>query len=308
MKVNLEDLDLSVLLVNDPGEGVTASDEAIKREIVKQLIYKRADFISTGVKLVGMETFDNLDIKYTFPSDAAIQYPVPEGSGADLTKVLWAEFAFSLAKAEGRFFITDEAQIRGTDRVQWQTGIRRLGEAMAERKDRNILSTLYSGAGGTRACTAPWSTATAAQITGDVAAIVNTLLSAHGATDADLKNIAIVVPIAAWSGLLRILTVEGSNVQLLNWLQGSYNISIMPTKSSLNAFGAATRGLALITGPDTAVHGTLRAPADIPLVETKRQEGVGTEYIVRQFFATTMVPEESGVQTTNRCMTLTNVA
>ncbi len=296
--------DIKALLANDPGTGITTSDEALRREIVKQLIYKKADFISTGVKLVGVQNFDNLDVKYSFPSDAAVEYPVAEGSGADLTRIEWSDFAFSLKKAEGRFMITDEAQIRGVDKTQWQTGIRRLGEALAKKKDENILSTLWSGAGQSETCV-NWDTDTAANITADISNIVHKLLSAHGATDGDLANIAIVVPVKAWAGLLRIFNVSGANVQLLEWVSDSYGIKIMPTKYS--TFVSNKRGIALITGPDTAIHGVLTAPRDIPLVETKRHEGVGTEYIVRQFFATTVVPEESGSTSTNRICQLTSV-
>ena len=311
LDINLEDLDLSVLLVNDPGVGVTASDEAIKREVVRQLIYKKANYISTGVKLVGMSIEDNLDIKFSFPTDAAVQYPVPEGSGADLTRVEWAEFAYSLAKAEGRFFITDEAQIRGTDKTQWQTGIRRLGEAMAARKDFNILQTLYAGAGNVEACFA-WGAAgtTFANVLSDITNIINFLISAHGAMDSDISNIAIVVPLKAWVGLLRMEQVMGTNIQMLQYIKDGYKIDIMPTKNQASfvaAGGALTDGVALIKGADTAVHGTLAPPRDIPLVETARLEGVGTEYIVRQFFATQVVPEEGGVLTTDRICTLTGV-
>lgn len=295
------DLDLSVLLSPPAGAGVTTSDDAIRREIVKQLIYRKADFISTGTKIVGLETFDNLDVKYTFPSEAAVEYPVPEGAGADLTRVEWSDFGFTLRKAEGRFMITDEAVIRGVDRVQWNTSIKRLGEAMAAAKDANILGVLAAGASTVQAATALWNVATAAQITGDVAALVNTLISAQGVQDSDIRNIVVVLPISAWSGLLRILAIEGMRISMFNWLTKSYGISIMPTKYFAN------NGLALLKGGETAIHGTLRAPANIPLVETFRHEGIGTEYVVRQFFATTVIPESETVATSDRIVSITNV-
>jgi len=305
MDVKLEGLDLKLASPMDPSAGVTASDEAIRREVVRELIWKRADFISTGVDLVGLRSFDNLDVKYSFASDAAIEYPVPEGSGADLTKVMWADFGLTLEKAEGRFFITDEAKIRGVGDMQWQTGIRRVGEALAKEKDTNILSNLYNGTAQTHACAAQWSGATAAQVTQDISTIVNFLLSAHGATDADIGNITLVVPIDSWSGLMRIFNVGGANVQLLSWIQGSYGIQIRPTK--YNTFVANNRGVALIRGADTAIHGILRPQANVPMVETRRQEGIGTEYIIRQWFATTTIPEENGSMNTDRICTITNV-
>lgn len=307
MRIDLEKLDLQKLASPmNPSAGVTASDEAIKREVVREIIWKRADFISTGVSLVGLRSFDNLDVRYTFASDAAVEYPVAEGSGADLTKVVWADFGLTLERAEGRFFITDEAKIRGVGDLQWQTGVRRVGEALALEKDTNILSTLWGGTAQTQAMTATWATATAAQITQDISTLITTLLGAHGATDADINNIELVVPIDAWSGLLRIFNVGGANVQLLNWIKGSYGINIRPTKYAV--FTGNNRGVALIKGADTAIHGVLRpGVANIPMVETKRQEGVGMEYIIRQWFASTTIPEENGSMNTNRIVQMTGV-
>lgn len=302
MKMSLiDELDLKVLLSPPAGAGVTTSDDAIRREVVKSLIYKKADFISVGTKIVGVQNFDNLDVKYTFPSEAMVEYPVPEGAGADLTRVEWTDFGFTLRKAEGRFMITDEARIRGVDNVQWTTSIKRLGEAMAAQKDTNILGTLWAGAAANRACATVWSTATAAQITGDVAAVINTLISAQGVQDSDITNIILVLPISAWSGLLRILAIEGMRISMFNWLTKSYGISILPTKYFVN------NGLAIIKGSETAVHGVFGGRADVPPVETFRHEGIGTEYVVRQWFATTVIPQSDTVATCDRIVRLLNV-
>lgn len=295
-------LDLDVLLANEGSDGVTTSDTAIRREIIKQIIYKKADFISVGTKIVGVEGFDNLDVKYTFPSDAAVEYPVPEGSGADLSRVTWGNFGFSLDRAEGRFMITDEATIRGVGRTQWQMGIRRLAEAMAKKKDTNILNTLDAGYGNTFPAAAAWQTATAANITTDISTAINHILNAHGVSDSDLSNIVFVVPIKAWSGLMRILEIEGSRINMMNWIKQSYGIDIMPTKTF------TTTAIAMIKGPDTAIHGVLNAPNDVPLVEQKRHTGVGLEYVVRQFFATSIVPEEDGATSTDRIVQITGIA
>ena len=305
MSTILQDLDIKdfkVLLSPPAGAGVTTSDDTIRREIIKSLIYKKADFISVGTKIVGLETFDNLDIRYTFPSEAAVEYPVPEGAGADLTRVEWSDFGFQLKKAEGRFMITDEAMIRGVDRVQWQTSIRRLGESMAATKDANILGTLAAGCSNTVAAAgATWATATAANITTDVSATVNNLISAQGIVDSDIGKIVFVVPVASWAGLLRIQIIGTMQISMFDFLTKSYGITILPSKYF------TTTGMALIKGAETAIHGTLRPPANIPLVEAFRHEGVGTEYVVRQFFATTVIPESETVATSDRVVCLTGI-
>ena len=151
--------------------GVASSDVAIRAEIAKQLIYHKADFISLGTKLVGVRNFSQLDAKYTYPSDAAVEYPVPEGSGSDLSLITWANFSMSLEKGEGRFQITDEATWRGVNRTQWDTCVKRISEGIANKKDSNILGVIAAGAGNTFLGN-NWQTATAAQIECDLAALV----------------------------------------------------------------------------------------------------------------------------------------
>jgi len=265
----------------------TTSDDAIKREIVKQLIYKRADFISAGVKVVGVQEFENLDLKYAMPSEASVSYPVPEGAGAALSLIDWTEFSFSMQKAEGRFMITDEARIRGVDNVQWQTSIRRLGENLAYQKDKNILDALVAGAGNTTTATATWDTATASQITSDIATALNNVMGAKGVIDTDINRVALILPMKAWTGLLRVVEIGNINRSIRDFIQSGYGIQILPSKY------LTTDALMLVKGAETAIHAVLRPPAGIPLVEQKRHEGVGVEYIVRQFFNTKVIPESS---------------
>jgi len=279
------------------------SDEAIKREVVRQVIYKAADFISVGVKVVGVQEFDNLDVKWSFPSEMEVEYPVAEGASASLSSITWTDFTMTMQKAEGRFLVTDEAQIRGVDKVQYQTGVRRLAEALAKAKDENIIATLKAGAGSSAAASAAWSSATAAQITSDIQAGLDSILSAKGVTDADIKNIALIVPIKAWTPLLKIQEIENIRQSLFDWLTRSYGFTIYPSKST----NLGNDALMLLKGPDTAIHGVLRPTAGIPLVETKRHEGIGVEYIVRQYFATKVVPEESGSTTSKRIYKITGV-
>ncbi|MHA1615460.1 MAG: phage major capsid protein [Candidatus Thorarchaeota archaeon] len=277
------------------------SDDAFKAEIVKQIIYKKADFISTGVKLVGVRQFNTLDVKYSFASESTVEYPVPEGAKASLASIVWTEFGLTLQKAEGRFRITDEAGLRGTNRQQYETGVRRLSEALAKEKDEEILDTLAAGAGNSFDATATWNSATVAQITGDVAKAIDYILSAKGVADSDIVNIAFVVPLKAWTSLMKIVTIENANFRLLDYVQDSYKIQILPTKHFTNY------GIALLKGADTAIHGVLAPGAGIPLVETERIAGVGVEYIVRQYFKTKVVPESSTQSTSNRIVKITSI-
>jgi CO dehydrogenase/acetyl-CoA synthase epsilon subunit len=52
--------------------GVTTSDRAIlKRDIVKKVIYKKAEAMIVGKNALPMETSDALDLKFSLPKDTA---------------------------------------------------------------------------------------------------------------------------------------------------------------------------------------------------------------------------------------------
>jgi len=278
---------------------MTVTEDTIKAEVIRRVVYKRADFISTGLKVVGVQEFENLDVKFQFPSYMDVSYPVAEGARAEHGKITWTDFTMSMGKAEGSFLITDEASIRGLDRIQYNTGVRRLSEAMAKAKDENILSTLTSGAGNSLDCSnAAYDTPEEA-----IPAAIGTILKAKGVSDQDLRNIACILPVSHWQKLLKLTTIKNVVTSLAEYFGETYGMKIYPTKYS----GWTNEGLVLLTGADTAVHGVLRPPANVPLVEVKRHEGVGTEYIVRQFFATKVVPESSAQTTTDRIVKLTNL-
>ncbi|RLG45138.1 MAG: hypothetical protein DRN81_02740, partial [Thermoproteota archaeon] len=181
----------------------------------------------------------------------------------------------------------------------YNTGVRRLSEALAKAKDDNILETLTSGAGNTIDCSnAAYDTPEEA-----IPAAIGKVLEAKGVSDEDIKRIACILPVAHWQKLLKLTTVKNIVTSLAEYFGETYGMKIYPTKYS----GWTNEGLLLVTGADTAVHGVLRPPQGVPLVEVKRHAGVGTEYIVRQFFATKVVPEQSGVTTSKRIVKFTNL-
>jgi len=283
----------------------TVSEDVIKADIIRRVIYRKADFIAQGTKLVGVEEFNVLDVKWQFPSYMEIAYPVAEGARAPREKITWTDFAMSLEKAEGSFWITDEAVIRGMEGVQYRTGVRRLAEAFALKKDDNIVGTLLAGKGNDVACAATWDVATVAQITGDIQEAIEIIVGAEGVTHEDISRIALVLPIAAWTPLLKLQEIENIRMSLGDWLTRTYGMTLHPTKNKELKDGRY--GLALIKGPDTAIHGVLRPPAGIPLTEIKRIPAVGKEHIVRQFFATKVVPDSADVKTSTRIVRFTGI-
>jgi len=284
----------------------TTTPDVIKAEIVRQVIYRRADFISQGLKLVGVRQFSGLDVKYQYPSEMTMEYPVAEGARGGESKINWTTFYMEMQKAEGRFLITDEATMRQLENIQYETGVRRLSEALAKAKDDNIISTLHDYAHTTSvAASASWPAAAATSIVKDIKNAINLAVQATGVQPDDIKNMALVLPIRAWTPLLSLTEVENIRIQLGDYIQRSYGLSLHPTKNSTLVNG--NKALLMIKGPDTAIHGVAAAHPKVPLVEVKRITGVGLEYTVRQFFATRVIPDSSTTSTSQRIIKISGV-
>jgi len=284
----------------------TTSPDVIRADLIRKLIYKRADYIAGGLNLVGVQTYPGLDVKYQFPSAITLDYPVAEGARGDRKKIDWTTFYMTMDKGEGSFMITDEAQMRQLGNVQYQTGVRRLAEALAMKKDDNIIDALCTGAAGNSVAAAEsWPTAVATSIAGDVAGAIGAILAATGVQPAEIKQMGLVLPYRAWASLLKVVEIENIRHQMEKYIQSSWGISIHPTKNSTVVDGKY--GLALIKGADTGIHGVAASHPKVPLVEIKRETGVGLEYTVRQFFNTRVIPDSSTVATSTRLCKITGV-
>jgi len=276
------------------------SDNELRADIVRKIIYRAADFISVGTKIVGVVNTDTLELKYHIPSELSAEYPVAEGAVANVdNSITWTDFVLSLKKAEVPLFLTDEAKIRQFDN-QWAMVLRRAGEALAKAKDQNILTTLASGnySSNTHAASAKWNTSSG-DPAGDIAKALEGILQASGVNDSDIRNVAVVVPVQAWGYLMKTQDIENVRTNLINWFKESYGIEFYPTK------WYDTYAVVLIKGEGTAIHGVYNGK-DVPLSEEFRHPGM-TEYRIRQYFNTVVVPESSSVTTSKRIYKITSI-
>lgn len=276
-----------------------ASDDVIKAEIVRKTIYRAADFIAVGTKVVGVQNFNVLDIKWSFPSEISAEYPVAEGAtSTNEPLVTWTDFYMSLQKAEVQLKITDEAKVRQLDQLQVQTQLKRAAEALAKVKDQNILDALSNGAGGSHAATTAWNQS-GADPAGDIVTAIENILEAPGVTDADVRNIAVIVPVKAYAHLLKLQEINNIKTTLADWFKESYGIEFYPTKYYSNF------AIVMVKGMDSAIHGVYNGN-QIPLSERFRFSGYDM-YVVRQYFATKVVPDSSSTSTSSRIYKITNV-
>lgn len=291
-------MDYAKLLAKLAGEA--ASDEVLKKEVIREVIYRESDLLAVGTKVVPTRNFNDLDIKWSYPSELSAEYPVPEGAEAEGQVITWTDFNMVLQRAEVKFGLTDEAKVRQLQNYQLDFSRRRASEALAKAKDSNIINALKNGAGGSKTLASgkEWD-ASGGSPEDDIVDAIEYIFSNSNIMDSEIKNIAVIVPASVWGELLKLQSINNIMQSLREYFEKSYGIKFYPTRILTDT------ALVLVAGSDqTAIHGVYNG-RDIPLVEEKR-EGAATIYTVRQYFATVVVPENDD-GTSNRIYKIVNV-
>lgn len=278
------------------------SDVAVRKELTKEILYKISNLLATGTKLIPVRNYSVLDIKFTYPDEGvAAEYPVPEGANSGETAVAWSNFGLSLQKAEARFTITDESVIRGIATEQNRRSFMRAAESLAKKKDGNILSALYTGAGQAQTVSNAWDTGSGTPAD-DIVGAWGLLLKNSNITDAEMKKVWLVLPAEAFALVSKLQEISNINQRLRDWLEQSFGISIVATRST----ELGNNAIMVVNSEETATHGVLSS-SQIPLSEEERIPGVGDRFTIRQYFNTKVVPESSSVATTKRICKLDGV-
>jgi len=278
------------------------SDEIIRKEIVREVIYKEARLLAVGTKVVPEREFGDLDIKISFPEEMAAEYPVPEYVTGELVAPLkFVEAKMTLQKAVVRYAISDESLLRQLQDYQARFSRRRASEALAKKKDAEILDALKAGAGQTVTVAAgnEWDTA-AGKPADDIVKAIGLILDKSNILDTDIRGMAVIVPTTVYHYLLKLQTIENVMTTVKAWFEQGYGLRFYPTRHFDDD------AIVMVPGEQTAVHGVLRTNL-FPLVEEERVKGRGYEYIIRQYFKTLVIPESSTQSTSNRICKISNV-
>jgi len=277
--------------------GETVSEDVIEKEVMREVIYRAADQLLMAKELVVIKQFDDLLAKWAYPKDLQASYPVAEGALAEYAGPLeWKEFTMELKKAQIRFMITDEAKIRQLGKYQLDFTQRKAAEALAKLKEDNIIERLVAGAHHSFAASAAWTSASASQITKDIADAFEYIIKNGYISMADLKSAKVVVPPEVWGEITAIQEINNIKQSIKDYVKSHWGVDIQFTTSSKLSDNA----LVLVPSELTAIHGVLK-PGKIPLSEKRRVHGRGDEFIISQYFETVVVPE------TGRIVKITDV-
>jgi hypothetical protein len=290
-----------------------SSDEVIKREVIREVIYKEADWLSLAAEAITVKTFDGIDVKFSYPTEMSGQYPVAENAATDITPPMEAvDFEMTLQQGEVRYYVTDQAKLRQLGNYQTEFSRRRAAEKLAELKNKNIIDGLYTGAGATAiAATAKkwdaYPTTTGQEIASHIVQAIGSIMQESNCQVHELKNLVMLVPAEVWGVLQAPIEIENIRESLQNYFGRQYGMKIFPTRYTHATLETHLDALVYLNNENTAIHGVLQAGAPIPLVEETRKAGRGTEYLIRQFFNTKVVPHSAALATSKRICKITDV-
>lgn len=309
--------DLETIMANKMNHGDTTRDQVLKEELIRQLLYTESGSLSVGTEIIGSQTMDQRGVEFAYPGEMSAEYPVEMDTQSGRQRLEWSEFSIKLHRANVRYGISDGAKLEGMGEVQMDRTRRRASEALARRKDENILGTLAGGAfsenegthdpwnldesnGGMDMVDAIW------QMWKDI--VVNAPVNSM-----DTFDMALILPAEVYVEINKLEMINNIQQRMRDYLGQAFGFQIYPTKlgfhdddqpekydgpSTTTNYVPQDTAIMLQAGSDTALHGELSASTaaarNVPLVEQERQFGKGEQYVVSQWFNTAVMEHETG--------------
>lgn len=263
---------------------VTSSDSDIALEnIIKTIVYQRADEMLAGKAAVPMQSTPGLDYKFVIPKSWYLEAEeISEGSRANVKNMETFEVSGSLKKYQIPVFMNDEVKARQIQNAQMQISLDAAASGLAWKKDTEIFTTLSAGAGNTIAATAQWQ-ANGADPATDIANAIGKILETTTITDSEINNIAYFYPAKLFGHTAKPLQIGDVQESLRAWVSREFAIKLIPTRQ------LTTTGLAIVNTPRMGTHFTHDGSA-IKGAEQYREAGVGDGYILTTYFRTVIMP------------------
>jgi len=285
-----------------------AAGDAIKEDVIRRIIYRAADLLAVGTKIVPIKTTNRLEEQYEYPSELEGEYPVPIGAMALIENITWTKFQVKVEQGQVRYMITDKSKIRGKGNYQRIKSAQRAAEALADKKDDEILEDITSGAYTSNLVSvsagSEWNSGNAdADPEDNVVTARTNILTNSNIRLTELNKGNLVIPTNVWGALEKLRLIGGETRNLLDYFSSAFNMNVYPTRNSTRVSDAA---YLVIYSDETAMHHVLQTNL-IPMVEPERIRGVGDDYLIKQFFGTKVVPYASGQSTSKRIAKINNV-
>lgn len=301
--------------------GEASFDEVVQLTIIRQKIFQESALIAATGGVVATRAMDSLEAQIFAPTDDAVltTYPVPPeaiGITARAKPITYNIQKVDLDLAETRYFISDDAKLRGASEWLEQDSIKRAAEHLAETKDKHVLTQLIADApaGNDVAATAVWSSSTATPEDDVASAVTNIITNSNMPSSQFMKPNAftMIIPVAAFEGVTKLKLIRNIIQPLEDFITTQYKVQIVLSRQPRveSTWPIDTEAIILPT-QDTSIGflGTFDGGGIVPAQMRKRLDR-GEDIITREWFRWTTIPEPlDGSTTTNaRIAKITGVA
>lgn len=294
--------------------GYMTSDTVIRAEIERQIILRKAKTLSIADKLLPSMNFGVLDVKYSYSSDMDGEYPVPENKVASFEDIEWTTYNTTLEKAQVRYGMSDEANIRQLRDVQETNGQIKAARALSKILNNHVLDIIVAGGQYANniisvAADAQWDSGEVeADPEGDITDAIGKIMTYSRLEEMDLENggveINLVYPATAWAALRKLNLIGNVQQSYKKYFQEAFGLGMYASRYS-SVIDAAVTGLGrdayvVCKIQEAGLTGHFVPPPGkaIPMVETRRLFGTGDEKLFTNYFKTKITPESDSESST----------
>ena len=210
--------------------------------------------------------------------------------------------------AETRYFISDDAKLRGAAGWLEQDSIRIAAEHLAEKRDEHVLTNLktLSPTANNVAATGPWDSASATP-EDDLAKAIGNIVKNSNVPTSQLNKpqaFGLIIPAEAFVGVTKLKLIRNITMPIRDFLETEYKVRIILARKPRDFSGTwpiATEAMVLsLQDRSIGFLGTWDGGGIVPAQERIRVGGRGEDIITKQWFKWTNLPEPlDGTTTTN---------
>jgi hypothetical protein len=301
--------------------GEATFDEVVQLTVIREKIYQESALIAASNDVITTRAMDRLEAQIFAPGDDAVRatYPVPVESIAPTERaepITYSLQNVNLQMAETRYFISDDAKLRGAAGWLEQDSIRRAAEHLAEVRDKHVLTQLNTLADSSNAvaATGTWASASATP-EDDLAQAISNIIKNSNIPSSMINRpqaFGLIIPAESFVGVTKLKLIRNITQPIKDFLQTEYKVKIILTRKPRVESSWPVSNDALVVplaDPSIGFLGTFDGGGIVPAQERVRNSR-GEDIITKQWFKYTGIPEPlDGSTTTNaRIAKITGVA
>jgi hypothetical protein len=278
----------------------TSDPDALRAVLTTEIVYNLADTMFVGGLLMPTTSTPNLTYKFSTPTINQFEMEeIAEGGKADLSDFQWYNKFMELKKNQVRYIIDDEVKAIEQGNEQEMLNAQYSAQALAYKKDRQIMTAVTGNAFNTVAADMVWN-AKASQPQDDILNAIALIVNNTTITDSDLKNMVLLYPAAVFGQLSKPIQIGEIQQSVEDWI-GAKGIKIAFTRA------LTTAAILGINTPRMGRH-IVHDGSKIPGAESWREIGVGQGNLITQYFNTGIIPYANGQTTSKYLCTITGVS